>query len=522
MSILTGRELLVAAGSLAADATSVVPVGLPKAGPDIRRWLSPAFRLLSGRVMPGLMGLAAAGMVHAAPARKGQRMEEGNAASPPMNVLFIAVDDLRPTLGVYGDHIAKTPNIDALARQGMVFTQAYSQIANCNPSRSSLLTGRRPDTTQIFDLSTHFRSTLPDAVTLPEYFKKHGYFTQSFGKVFHNAIRGGLEDPQSWSVSSTPSAQDRNDGKAWAAPDVPDDQLEDGRMATLAVATLPGLKVLLRDKPFFLAVGFRKPHLPFLAPKRYYDLYPLEQMPLALNPAPPRDVPPVALNGVGELKRYDGMPKAGRVPDPTARELVRGYYASVSYTDAQVGRVLAELDRLGLRESTIIVLWSDHGWHLGEHEQWTKHTNFEESARVPLIISVPGQKNRGASSNGLVELVDLYPTLCELVGFKAPPGLEGLSLAPLLEDPNRPWKRAAFTQYPRDNVMGHSMRTERYRYAEWAEPNHAPVGVELYDYQMDPRGDVNLAGQPEYKALIEELSKQLHAGWRSAMPADKQ
>ncbi|MGQ9649914.1 MAG: sulfatase [Phycisphaerae bacterium] len=478
-------------------------------------------------------------------------------ASERPNVLFIAVDDLRPDLGCYGVKHIHSPNIDKLARGGTVFTQAYCQQAVCSPSRTSLLTGRRPDTTKVYDLQTHFRIHLPDVVTLPQHFKQHGYHTQSMGKIYH----GGLDDPQSWSAPSwfpkgqgyhkpetlkvleemrsrlkaegklyreevvrrdektgtvlkIKRSEERVRGPAWEDPDVADNELADGMVADKAVDTLRQLK----DKTFFLAVGFYKPHLPFIAPARYFDLYPAAGIRLATNPFSPKDVPPLALHDFNELRAYSDIPEVGPVSDAKARELVRAYQAASSFTDAQIGRVLDELDRLGLRDKTIVVLWGDHGWHLGEHGMWCKHSNFEVATRVVMIISAPRQRNAGKKTAALTEFVDIYPTLCELAGLPRPAGLEGTSLVPVMIDPDRPWKKAAFSQYPRQKTMGYSIRTDRYRFTEWAEPGQEPVGVELYDHQTDPAENVNIAGLPENKELVAKLSKMLKDGWQAAKP----
>ncbi len=474
-----------------------------------------------------------------------------------LNVLFIAVDDLRPELGCYGAPVIRTPNTDAIARRGTVFNRAYCQQAVCSPSRTSLLLGLRPDTTKVYDLQTHFRLHLPDVVTLPQYFKQHGYHTQGFSKIYH----GGLNDPESWSVPhSTPKASGyakpetlaamaemrkklqaegalkprgevvkdpktglvlkrprpgkRVRGPSWEDPDVPDNALPDGQAADAAVECLREIK----DKPFFLAVGFLKPHLPFVAPKKYFDLYPPNELSLADNPFPPTDCPQIALTNFGELRNYIDINKTGPVPDDKALELIRGYFAATSYMDAQIGRVVDELDRLGLRDKTVIVLWGDHGWQLGEHGLWCKHTNFEIAARSPLIFSAPGQRHPGATTDALAEFVDVYPTLCDLCGIPVPDGLEGTSLAPVMADPDRPWKPAAFSQYPRGKNMGYSMRTDRYRYTEWGEPGKEPVGVELYDHEKDPDENVNIALRPENNELVKKLSETLHAGWRRALP----
>ena len=502
-------------------------------------------QFLAGTLAAGASGLLARGI----PAL--------GAEPRKLNVLFIAVDDLRPELGCYGVPVIQTPNLDALAGRGTLFNRAYCQQAVCSPSRTSLLTGRRPDTTRIYDLQTHFRLNLPDVVTLPEYFRQHGYHTQALSKIFH----GGLDDPQSWSVPTWwPKAQAyaepdtlvalkkekealeaqgkvvgkleilekdpktglplrirqpvRAMGPPWEAPNVADNCLGDGMTADHAIEVLRQIK----DKPFFLAVGFIKPHLPFVAPRKYYDLYPPSKLHLADNPFPPRDCPRYALANWGELRAYKGMPKTGRMKSWQELELIRGYYAAASYTDAQIGRVIDELDRLGLRENTVIVLWGDHGWQLGEHGEWCKHTNFEVATRAPLILSAPGQKHVGAKTDALAEFVDIYPTLSELCGLPLPEGLEGTSLAPVMNDPNRAWKKAAFSQYPRGKVMGHSMRTDRYRYTEWAEPDKEPDARELYDHLKDPDENVNLANLPENRELVAEMSKMLQAGWKAARP----
>lgn len=453
-----------------------------------------------------------------------------------MNVLFICIDDLRPELGCYGSPI-KSPHIDALAARGLVFNRAYCQQAVCSPSRTSMLTGRRPDTTKIYDLETHFRATIPDVITLPQWFKQHGYHTRSFGKVYH----GKLDDPPSWSVPHSPNrANQYSDPKTIAllkqigaemdevggktkgpaheiANVTSDSDLPDGYIADKAIEAMRQVK----NKPFFLAVGFLKPHLPFVAPKRFFDLYPPESIGLSPNPSPPKDVPPIALTNYAELRAYTDMPKKGELSDDQAKELRRAYFACVSWVDSQVGRVLKELDDLGLRDNTIVVIWGDHGWHLGDEGLWCKHTNFEIAARAAFVVSAPGMKSAGKKTNALIEYVDIYPTLCELAKVPLSDGLEGTSFAPLLDDPSRAWKKAAFSQYPRrQDVMGYSMRTDRYRYTEWQKrDNHDEiVARELYDEQADPMEAVNLAGHPNQSATIEQLHAQLQAGWKAAEP----
>jgi arylsulfatase A-like enzyme len=465
------------------------------------------------------------------------------AASKP-NILFIAVDDLRPQLGCYGDPIAKTPNLDALASRGLLFNRAYCQQAVCSPSRSSLLTGRRPDTTKIYNLEDHFRTFLPDVVTLPQHFKNNGYHAQGFGKIYH----GSLDDPRSWSVPHTPSQglaygpkvakaiekhrdelraqgitgkklQQAAKGPAWQAAACEDNVLNDGATADKAIEAMNQVK----DKPFFLAVGFVKPHLPFVAPKKYFDLYPpADQIKLPENRTRPEGAPGLAFTDFAELRSYQDMPKGNApISDQQARELIRGYYAATSYMDAQVGRVLAELDKLGLRDNTIIILWGDHGWHLGEQGMWCKHTNFENATRAAMMISVPDkilpQAKHGVKTDALVEYVDIYPTLCELAGLELTQGLEGASFVPLISDPTRAWKSAAFSQYPRQGgqIMGYTMRTDRYRYTEWQDKQGKAVAVELYDHQSDPRETRNIASDASQAATVTELSNKLKEGWRA-------
>jgi len=489
------------------------------------------------------------------------------AAKP--NVLFFVVDDLRPELGCYGRSYIKSPNIDKLAKSGMVFDRAYCQQAVCSPTRSSLLTGTRPDTTKVWDLVTHFRTALPNVVTLGQHFKNNGYFVQGMGKIYH----GGYDDPPSWSVPwQTPKAiryavpenqkldARRNDlvdpddptppdqkpaakpapakaggvvddttagkfdtrGPAFEGADVPDDTFQDGKVANLAMSTLREMSK--KKEPFFLAVGFIKPHLPFVSPKKYWDLYDPAKIELAPNPFRPKDAPEYSILPGGELRNYHGIPK-GSVPPDLARQLKHGYYASVSYTDTQIGKVMGELERLGLKDNTIVVLWGDHGWKLGEHDAWCKHTTVENDTNGPLILSVPGMKSAGAHSKALVEYVDVYPTLTELAGLPLPGHLEGTSFKPLLDNPTRAWKTAAFSQYPRKvkgrQLMGYAMRTDRYRFTVWVDrEDHSKIDAkELYDHQADPQENVNIANLPENAALVATLMEQWQKGWKGAKPA---
>ena len=472
------------------------------------------------------------------------------AQAKKLNVLFIVSDDLRPELGCYGVKRALSPNIDKLAARGTLFERAYCQQAVCSPSRSSLLTGCRPDTTKIYDLETHFRSTIPDVITLPQHFKASGYDTRGFGKIYHN----GLDDAPSWSVphwmpragqyhdpkniqlakerlaeakakakaATVPSTRVRGYAHAFECADVPDNAYVDGLCAEKVIETLK--EVAAGDKPFFLAAGFAKPHLPFVAPKKYWDMYKRADIQLPDNPQSPLGMPPIAASGTsarisGELRTYAGIPDKGPLPDEKARELIHGYLACVSYLDAQIGRVLDELDRLGLRENTVVVLWGDHGWKLGEHGMWCKHTNFELDTRSALIVSMPHQKAAGKHTTGLVEFVDVYPTLCELAGLSLPKHLEGSSFAPLLDVAKDQWKAAAFSQYPRAakgaKVMGYSMRTDLWRYTEWRKVDGGEViAVELYDHTTDPNENVNIAADKVNAQTLSQLAAQMKAGWQ--------
>ncbi len=480
------------------------------------------------------------------------------AAQTRPNILFIAVDDLRPEFGAYGKSYIKSPNLDRIAKAGITFNRAYCQQAVCSPTRSSLMTGTRPDTTKVWDLETHFRAALPNVVTLGQHFKNHGYFVQGMGKIYH----GSLDDAPTWSVpwqsargqtyglpenvalnnrqTTAPAATTdtakksgkkkkaatpRNSrGPAFEGADVPDDTFTDGANATLAVTTLGQLAK--KKEPFFLAVGFSKPHLPFVSPKKYWDLYDPAKIQLAPNKFLPKDAPDYAILPGGELRNYHGIPE-GSIPDDLARQLKHGYYASISYMDAQVGKVLDELDRLDLRKNTIVILWGDHGWKLGEHDAWCKHSNSENDTNTALLLSVPGTKHAGAKSNSIVEFVDIYPTLADLAGLPLPSHLEGVSFRPVLDDPKRTWKSAAFSQYPRPGskssngaLMGYSMRTERYRFTVWvARDDHSKIdAIELYDHHLDPQENTNLAKAPGNAELVEKLLVQWRKGWQGAKP----
>ncbi len=463
------------------------------------------------------------------------------------NVLFIAIDDLRPELGCYGDSHIHSPNIDKLAVSGRLFEHAYCQQAVCNPSRTSLMTGMRPDSTGVVGNHSHFRPHLPDVVTLPQHFKNHGYHAAAIGKIYHGVFPDGasrtkwdtMGDPESWSEPAlrfgpryyyteegiaaakrvyqqvykpvNPGPDDWTKklvfGPATESPDVPDSTLYDGQVADASVRKLQKLKG--DDRPFFLAVGFIKPHSPYIAPKKYFDIY--EDVSLPTQTEFPAEAPAIAGHGSGELRRYTDQPNSGVITDANQRRVRHAYFACISFIDAQIGRVLNELDRLGLGENTIVVLFGDHGYHLGEQGLWGKTTNFELDTRVPLIVRVPGMKTTGKSSASLVELVDLYPTLAELAGLPITEQLEGRSFAPILNDPNHDTKTAALSQYPRGGgLMGYSMRTATYRLTQWVHRQTGEVqATELYDYSDGLVETKNIVG--EEPDLVERLSAQLHA-----------
>jgi arylsulfatase A-like enzyme len=455
------------------------------------------------------------------------------------NILFVVVDDLRCQLGCYGMPHVISPNIDALAADGLLLERAYCQQAICAPSRASVLTGCRPDTTTIYDLQTPVRSVMPDVVTLPEFFKRNGYETVSVGKVYHHRtddLQGWCKEPfisqgdwqgRGYMTDEAIEAMKSNDaanhargdmrqgvGPAFEAADVDDEGYHDGRDASAAIRELERLAE--QDGPFFLAVGFHKPHLPFNAPKRYWDMYDRGALPLAENPFAPEGATKFSLHNFGELRGYFGIPKDGPIPEPLARQLIHGYCACVTYMDAQLGRVMTSLESLGLRENTIVMFWGDHGWKLGEHACWCKHTNFEIDTRAPLLVSTPETIGKSLRTDALVEFVDMYPTLADLAGLPVPEHCEGTSFAPLLVDPGQPWKRAAFSQYPRGgNVMGYTIRTDRYRYTEWLQRETGEIlARELYDHETDPQENVNAATQASAETIA-GLHDVLAAGWES-------
>ena len=451
------------------------------------------------------------------------------------NVLFIAVDDLSAALGCYGDVIAKTPNIDRLAATGVRFDRAYNQLPLCNPTRASVMTGLRPDQIKVYDLDRHFRDEVPDVVTLSQAFQKSGHFAARVGKIYHYNVPAsigtdGFDDPPSWQKTVNPKGRDKAEedlifnaephrkisaALSWLAADGSDEEQTDGMIATEAIRLMEAN----RDRPFFLGVGFFRPHTPYVAPKKYFDLYPAEEMRLPYAPADDRDDIPVAAFA-------HNCPVANyNLEKPVLLKALQAYYACVSFVDAQVGRLLDALDRLDLANETIVVFWSDHGYHLGEHNGiWQKRTLFEQSAKAPLIIRVPGARGNGQSCRRIVEFVDIYPTITAAAGVECPGHVAGKSLLPLLENPQAEWNGMAVTQVLRPDddrldsmVMGCSIRTDRWRYTEWA---NGTKGVELYDHHSDPMEFRNLAVKPDgaAKAVIDRLGPALHARTSGEVP----
>ena len=442
------------------------------------------------------------------------------AAETP-NVLLILVDDLKPAMRCYGDNAAKTPNMDALARRGMRFDMAYCNQAVCAPSRFTLMLGSHSTSTGLYGLGSHLRKAYPGAVTMPQHFAKHGYRTESLGKVFHIG-HGNQGDPESFSVPHfhdkvieylDPESTDGGKltreealftnqklgqirslprGAAYESPMANDTDYADGRVADETVKRLKAAKQRLAkdDTPFFITAGFVRPHLPFSAPKKYWDMHDSAKLPMPVNKAFPKDAPKVALKRGGEIAAFKPVPSNGEIDEELTRKLIHGYYASTSYVDAQIGKVTRALEELGLAKDTIVVLWGDHGWHLGDLSIWTKHTNFEQANRIPIIIVAPGLAKPGSVTSQLAETVDIFPTLSELAGLpasKGPQPIDGVSLVPVLKNPNARVRDHAFHAYPRGKKLGRAIRTQRYRLVEWK--NHsdskAEVEYELYDYKTD-------------------------------------
>jgi len=488
------------------------------------------------------------------------------------NVLFIFSDDLRPELGCYGCEHIHSPNIDRIAAMGSHFEKCYVQVAVCNPSRASMLTGKRPDELGVWGLNKHFRESNPDVVTLPQHFMNCGYHTCAIGKIYHN----DKLDPASWSeprliVPGFPYDPDcvyvdnhnlewleqkKNELRGTARevrgvdqfghwylkagatemPEVPDDAYYDGAQTDLAIKKLGELTE--KDKPFFFGLGYYRPHLPFNVPKKYWDLYSREAIELAEYDMPPLGAPPVAMNSMKELRGYNDFsdcphPLEGQLHPDHAKLLRHGYFASVSYIDAQIGKVLDELERLDILDNTIIVLWGDNGWKLGDYGSWGKMTNYEMDTRVPLIIKpAPGRSTESEPAKSareqIVESVDIYPTLCDLAGLPQAKGLAGKSFAGHLDDPANEGKPYAFSQFLRygfwlaegeDEIMGYTVRSMDWRYVEWFKSDSDMcIAKELYDITSQGLEQLNLAGQADHAEIERELAEQLKAYRGTTLP----
>lgn len=433
------------------------------------------------------------------------------------NVLFIAVDDLRPELECYGKTHIKSPNIDKLSGAGLTFNRSYCNIPVCGASRASILSGIRPNRHRFLNYDCWQDKDVPGVVSLPMHFKNNGYKTVSLGKVYHHSTDGQGSWHKVWSPPSKGGSWrdyvtqeniqldtgNRTRGNPYEKADVPDDAYKDGKIANQAIAELESFKE--KNEPFFLAVGFLKPHLPFNAPSRYWEMYDEDEINLADNPFKPKNAPDQAMHNFGELRAYNDIPETGPVDDEMALKLVHGYYACVSYTDAQIGKVMDALEELGLAENTVVILWGDHGWNLGDHGLWCKHCNFETALKTPLIIRAP-EKAQNITTDALVEYVDVYPTLCELAGLEKPFHLQGKSLVPLFNDPEQPWKEAVFCRW----IKGETMVTKSHTYTEWFDDNSGKRTARmLYDLNTDPKENVNISELAENAELVQKLSNAL-------------
>jgi iduronate 2-sulfatase len=435
------------------------------------------------------------------------------------NVLFIAVDDLRPELACYGKKHIQSPNIDRLAETGFLFERAYCMVPTCGASRASLMTGLRPARERFVSFSTNAENEVPEITTLNTHFKNNGYHTVSNGKVFHHSqdnARGWSEE--AWKPANNGLSYRLEENQKFAkenvekrgppleAADAPDEDYPDGQIAAKAIEDLRRLKD--KEEPFFLAVGFYKPHLPFVAPKKYWDFYDHDSIHLPANYHPPKDAPKEAVHNSGELRKYAGVPAKGPVSDEMARNLIHGYYACVSFTDAQVGKVLDELERLGLAENTIVILWGDHGWNLAEHTMWCKHSCFETSMHAPLIVRAPGVTQGGQRAGALTEFIDIYPSLCDLAGLPLPDHLHGESFVPTLKNPTLRGKPAAIGRFK----AGDTIRTDQYRFSEYTKSSGEFTSRMLYDHQHDPDENTNISELTEQAEAVKKLTAELHQG----------
>lgn len=439
------------------------------------------------------------------------------AADKP-NVLFIAVDDLRPELACYGKQHIHSPNIDKLAESSTLFERTYCMVPTCGASRASLMTGIRPARNRFVNFLTWADRDAPGITTMNTQFKQNGYYTVSMGKIFHHpqdSAQGWSEPawrPKGVAWYQRPENQKLHEerqkqgkrkakGPAWESADVPDNAYADGVLAEQAISKLQQLKK--QEQPFFLAVGFFKPHLPFIAPQKYWDLYDHDKIQLPENYKAPQDAPEESIHNSGELRAYAGIPRKGPVSEETARNLIHGYYACVSYTDAQIGKLLAELDRLELSDNTIVVLWGDHGWNLGDHTLWCKHSCYESSLQIPLLVRAPGIQG-GQRRSALIETIDVYPSLCTLAGIPLPEHLAGQSFAELMRNPDTKWKEAAVSRFRN----GDTIRTDALRYTEYTNPKGKRTSRMLYDHSSDPLENRNVAEKRTDES--QTLSKQLN------------
>lgn len=450
------------------------------------------------------------------------------AAQP--NILMIAVDDLRPELRCYGVEQVHSPNLDRLASQSLLFNRAYCMVPTCGASRASLMTSIRPAQGRFMTHLASAEKEAPGIVTLNTQLKQHGYVTLSNGKVFHHPEdnAAGWSEP-AWrpgeaaagapaptpkkkggkgkakAAATTKDEKSKSRGRPYGISDLSDDEQSDGQVALKTIADLRRMKE--GGQPFFIAAGFFKPHLPFICPKKYWDLYPEGTFKLPANYHPPKDAPPVSVHNSGELRAYTGVPKNGPLPDAMALEMLRGYHACVSFTDAQIGRVLDELERLDLAKNTIVILWGDHGWNLAEHTLWCKHSCYETSMRVPLMIRAPGFDG-GRKTEALTELIDVYPTLCELAGVPVPAHVQGRSLVPLLTDPTQPWKTQAIGRF----TNGDTIRTDTHRFTEYSSHDQGAFARMMYDHRADPGENVNISEQVGQSSIVDDLTTRLRAG----------